>query len=109
MIEGQSSFLDNHVDSIGTHAQDIDIHISSRDIEIIEVKHSARWLMDDGADASHTVNIQITPVRVSVELGSGDARVGVCEGVIDEEVETWSCIIDTHGASEEIACEELFR
>ena len=39
--------------------------------------------MDDGADASHAVNIQVAPFRVSMELGSGDARVGVCEGVID--------------------------
>ena len=65
--------------------------------------------MEDGADASHAVNIQITPVRISMELGSGDARVGVYEGIIDEEVETWSCIIDTHGASEEIACEDVIQ
>ena len=87
-IEGKGSFLDFYVDLIGFDAENVEINLCASDVEIIEVKDGAWRLVNNGADASCTINVEIAPVSVSVELGRGNARVRIGESVVDKEVQT---------------------
>ena len=86
MIKCQNSFLDGHINVSCGHIENIDVDISTGDVEMVELENSTRRLMNDGTDAFRTIDREVTPEGISVKFGSCNAGVRIREGVVDEQV-----------------------
>ena len=73
MVESNGAFLHTDVESVDCDIKNIEMYLSSGDIQIVELESGRQGLMDDEACTFDALDLEVSPEGIFVVSGCGNA------------------------------------